>query len=888
MAQCNKFLILALLIFLTCSSFARQQDSQNSFRVEYRVPYLRSGSSMDIFGNAVLRELAKDVLREPWLVNIRVSCELQWLVARHDGQERLCISLNHPAVAGDTVFRNFSIAGVLFPSNISMKIKVANRADTSGYVEKYITGEPVTGTGSFTCAIPGSSYNPEVDTLLLSDVRFLYDAVDLKLFMERIDLIHDYYASVSILDSLGEYTAGLQTGEVGMLPLNYLKVQELNRVLERIDARDFPGKLIHNGYDPLDLMRKYHQLFMNSRTMIFNIIDELHKAGPIAWDRNTGRLAAFFTSRVFSYVRRSFLMDQQQGRIYGDCLKHLFDHDAFPPEENTLKILMAGMFPGAVPDTIQRYVSGIIYASYRNSAQLLIEQNQYAEAFSMMENGVSFRDHNPFMQGVATNEPLLSRAAEGICNSYVGIASSCIVGHKYDMAANYLAKAEQYAVEYARYIRSDSILRAVFSELFFLRNADCDQLLGEKKYEEALACYGQFEKAYSAHDLALVKSQLDEKKSLARMGMGSISASLAEAALKHNVSDTALFYYEQATSLRQGGKFREAVDARLDSLGPLMDRYRYERLVKEGAVALEKRQFTLAVSKFKSAKLLAGTSGNGSSKEFDSLYRQAMKNYLIVTLSAAQKKIWASQFDSARDELHKTRSAGFDFGLLEDPDFLAALNNYTRKISDQQCRNLRDSVNFRMIRADRGAALKNFINAFRYYGEALTLGMTDTLCIPGRQAVKDSMSKYLAPSEYQEHESTMNAMIAMGEYEAAVKLQVENQALYKKAGLQRFGLRSNDLHALMAERDNPYLTQAAAGFFLKNNEPRDAFRFLLLLREQHVAAKQVRELQSALGRQLAELDRNGHPGENAAAGLQKYAVENDWFRVFKEAYLSPK
>ena len=261
-----------------------------------------------------------------------------------------------------------------------------------------------------------------------------------------------------------------------------------------------------------------------------------------------------------------------------------------------------------------------------------------------------------------------------------------------------------------------------------------------------------------------------------------------------------------------------------------------------------------------------------------------MKNFLIIQLSASQKKIWANQFDSAEIALQKTKAAGFDYGLLNDPDFSSAMDKYRGKIHDQQCRNLKDSVDLRIIRADRSAALKNYINATRYYREAWSLTISDSTCRLNQKSLNDSLSKYKEPSDFQKTEYTVNAMVAIGDYTGVMKLLTENQLLFKNAKLQRFGLQALNIHEFISMRNNPYLTQTAACFYIDGSQPREAFVFLLLLRDQNVAAKQVKTLQEKLGQALAKTDLAVNPGEDATTALRKYPVEVDWFNVFRAAY----
>jgi len=189
----------------------------------------------------------------------------------------------------------------------------------------------------------------------------------------------------------------------------------------------------------------------------------------------------------------------------------IFRQSAFPAGED-----VPGAFWQDVPGCRERYDKKVYFSTDLRivpcNAQWLIDDNQYAAALSLLENGRRFITANGSMAGFEPDEKLRSRAAEGILDSYAGIASSCLMAQKFEMADSYLEKADQYALKHAKYIRSDSSYRSVFSKLFFMRNEKCDKLLDQEKYSEALECYRQFESRYSPRELARVREHLNSKK----------------------------------------------------------------------------------------------------------------------------------------------------------------------------------------------------------------------------------------------------------------------------------------------------------------------------------------------------------------------------------------
>ncbi|MEI6434230.1 MAG: hypothetical protein WCP32_05245 [Bacteroidota bacterium] len=846
--------------------------------------YHRAGANTFIPGNTILREISKIAVKEPWLVKIDIAFDLNLSINRVGGNDSLSIRSENIHINGDTIYRGFGLGDVICPSRINLMLKWANREDTTGFSEQELRNLNFGFSDTTLCSIPVSRFDPEVDTLLISGFELFYDSLALISFNSRLALIHNYHASLAIIDSLRLLIDEVNIHAPSALPVNYFRISEITKALQRINAIEFQGNLLTLGNDPEGLIAHYRDIYRADRTITYDFLDELGKPQALSWDGNTDKLADFYTGRILSWINRSQLMDNLQGSIYRDFLERYFDESPIPEEENVTRKMLQKMFPDAKSDTLEGYFARSIYNSLQDNASSLVSVNRFTDAFTLMEFARLFASREPALKGFLPNEELQGIAAEGIYNSFTGVAEGCIKTGKFAMADNYLAKAEVYARSNARWVKSDTMYRAVFSKLFFIRNTDCDRLLEDKRFNEAMDCYLAFENIYSASNLAAIRERLEEKKNLVRMGLYSETTKLTEAALRAKKADTALFYDERALALRKAIGSAAAVFRAQDSLAPEMAKLRYERIIASGSVALEKRQFTLSLGQFREARLLSQQFKINPAADFDSLYHRAIKHYLLIQLSVSQKKIWANLFDSAQIALEKTRTEAAENGLSGDLDLIQAMDKFKEKIRDQQCRNLQDSIDLQIIRADRATALKNYLNVTRYYQEALEFIVSNQDCHADEKPLNDSLSKYETASRYQKNFNEVNARISIGDYPGAINLLVENQELFRTANLLRFGLRQVEFYEFIFSKNNPYLTEAAASFLNKNGQIREAFRFLLLLMDQAVPAKQVKLLQENLGVALAKADQTENPDESTVTALLGYKVAKDWFSAFRVSY----
>ena len=878
--------IISICLFLSVIQLPAQGVVfTDTIRVHYNIPYIPIDPGFCKNGNEILREMAKDVLREPRLVRLNIQFDLGISVRQVFPNTLLQIYFRKPAIYGDFRYRRFSVADVLLPSRMNFNLRWALKADTTSFSVASFMNREVGPGDTLVLSAPVAPYDINADTLMIRDLVLYYDENALNAFKDRIHLINDYYASAAILDTMELMANDIDINDVADLPFLYMKVTEFNKVVNRIALRMFPEKLLKDGFDPKGLTEKFLLFYKFSRSITFTLQDQLNKTGAIPWSGNIDSLADYFTGRMLSYILQSQIMDDIQGDIYRDYVDTYFDQYAFSNEAEVLNQMLRKMFPDARPDTLVSFVSGKIYVSYCRRARQLVDREQYANAFILMENGGKFLSKNPAMASSSGGDSVMSDAAHGIYNAFIGIASSCIRSGKYIMADDYLAKAENYRRLNASLVQSDSIYKTVFSELFFLRNTVCDQLLTEQKFLEALTCYESFERTYDNRHLTNIQTTLEDKKDQARRGLFYLLVKQTRDALMHSETDSAVGYYDQAALLQKGLRGNPDIFISLDSLTIPVEKIRYNMFIKEGINALDRRFFSFALTQLNHAKRISEKYGFVPEPAYDSLYRKAVKQVLMIQLSSSQKQIWSNQFDTVQENLGRIREIGAQVGLMQDPDFLVALDRFKGKIQEQHCRNLFDSIELRLIRADRNIALKNFQNGCQYLKQALELSASKKDCMFPEGQVRDTLEKYRRPAEYQQKLMETNRVISIGSYLNAVQMMAECEAFYQSWHLEHFDLPLIPMYDFIKDRSNPYLTEKAIGYFYGKAEFREAFRYLKLMHLQGFSERNISSTMEQLAKRIAMEDFRTRWQENPEQIIAGYSGNDSWFSLFRSAYL---
>ncbi|MDD4604210.1 MAG: hypothetical protein PHF97_10430 [Bacteroidales bacterium] len=508
-----KRISLVLFFFIFFQNLLQTQPLRyyTSEKNLFSVTYKNNEDSTHAEGNNILRELAKQVLRDPWKVDVLIHYTLRTKIVHDQGNTFCLLYFGDVRVTGDVMYRQFNISDVLVPSRLNLHLRLTNRADTSRYTETILNNIQVLYTDSLLCKIRVENFNPEIDTLFLRQVELYYDHEGFQHFMSRLLEIHDYYASCALLDDLDRMIDTMDLPNTSRLPVHYIQIEEINKVIERIKSRNFFETLLKSGFDPKSLGPRLNGIYKTSRSLTFTYRDVLLSTGAIPWDGNTDSLADYFSGRIYTYVRRSQLMDDAQGMIFQDFLNHYFDQSTFPSEDKIFEALLSRMFPDAKSDTIVAYAARKIDASYRRMAKSLIHNFQYADAFSLMEHASRMKGLIHYEEPSSQKNYIQMEAANGIFNAYTGIAAACIKNRQFTMAGDYLTKAMIYQKEHPGYIVADSLFRKVYNDLFFIRNADGGQLLTQQRQEEAIQCDQSLGQQYSDQDLQFSMTRFHEK-----------------------------------------------------------------------------------------------------------------------------------------------------------------------------------------------------------------------------------------------------------------------------------------------------------------------------------------------------------------------------------------
>jgi hypothetical protein len=539
-----------------------------SFPVSVRIAYDPEGKGLSGNSNEIIHTLAEDMIKPPARVRIDFSCHLRVRVERTgDGQTDLFVFVAYPAVTGDTRYRKFGISQVMIPGRMNIRFRIRNKLDSTDTRE---TEFPALRLGLDGNPVPLGSirnYAPGRDSLALSSISFSYDDNGLALFNERIHLINDYYASAFVADSMVKLAESIDLKNESLFPLYFLRLQEINRVVSLVGQEGFEEKLRLEGKDSKELLPKYQWLYKFTRSANMTFEEDLQNMGSLQSRLTDSSIIDTLVSGMLRYIRWSLLVNERNGRIYQEYLDNYWTGSTYEKEKVLIKEMLVKGNPGRNGDSLYKSYCLKIQRAYRDKAARLMDQNLYAEAVGLLENESRFYSANPFAKPDSADREIRKRASTGIFASYVGIAENCLQYRRYDMAKDYLAKAQEYSLAHHGNITSDSSYRKVLNDFITVRLADCDSLAVGNDFENAVLCYQVFRNGLDSLTKELVGSVIGQRIAFATLRQLQDSTGrsryVSELARQLLAGESLIW----TNRLDSAGKFADTMLARAQKLG---------------------------------------------------------------------------------------------------------------------------------------------------------------------------------------------------------------------------------------------------------------------------------------------------------------------------------
>ncbi|MGE5424464.1 MAG: hypothetical protein ACM3N9_03820, partial [Syntrophothermus sp.] len=816
-------IIFTLLAILSQRHLLAQDDLVFDVAPIFEIKWKNNPLPDEVIASKIIREIAYDEVLAIQKTVIRCKVPLHFHLNSNTETASLEIRAGHPEISGNTFIRGFNAAQMLLPRSFTLSLTRIRRAD-SLVLEKLTWRDlPLTGDSAVVNAYV-KKYNPETDTLVVKIEELQYQEKNYDDFVKHIHLINDYFACSAVLDSLQLLLEKERLMGCHDLPVTFLRIQEIGKVLKLMQDRNFQEQLSLDEFDPREYKLKFREMFRMSRTIAITFQQKLDTLTFIPHDPACDP-ARLLVDHFCRYIRWAMLVNSRNGQIYDAYIDSYFYNPVFEDDLGILKKLLAKMYPEEQEETVYRKFTDAVCNSFNSTANEMIDHYMFAESARMMGIEARFRKYAGCTSSSAEMETLRTRATNGIYDAYLAVSITSMDLNKYNLAEVYLEKAQQFRSQNPGFVTNDSLFRLVAERLIRLKFAECDTLAARSRYDEAISCYQSMNISYDSLTNGVFKSTVNLK---------------SDYCFYRKFRDAGLFYMTYG-NLTDAGKFLNLSNQ------------------------IRTRQ------NFASDTLL------------DSLATATYPYYLISLLRSREELIWTDRLkeaDSFADSVEITASAGH---VASHEPFRLMLARYRKKIMDKECYNAGDAFEILVLRGQRNLEMKNYLRGNMLYDSALMVARAHPACRLDTSSVSAAMKTYLAPADFQRQQKNISNLVSINEYEKAVDLFFASRDFYLDHQLNTYGFTCPVVYDFISGRNLTGLTYECAVHCAGISDFTLALQFLKLLRVQEFPKKESSEIQKQVAKALARKDFS--PGKDPAALADSYVSVDKWFAAFRLAYI---
>ena len=478
----------------------------------------------------------------------------------------------------------------------------------------------------------------------------------------------------------------------------------------------------------------------------------------------------------------------------------------------------------------------------------------------------------------------MSEADLGVYESYLGIASSCIGQRKFSMAEQYLSKALEYKRNNDAWFRTDTLYAGVFKALLRQRLHQCDQLAASKQYQDAIDCYADFETHFGTEQVEIVRPWIIARIDTVRKSLFLEQERMMYGFLGKKNYDSAFVIYDR---MEETFGYLEKDTSALRRFGEISRIFLPEKLricSEHASLAVTSLDYDQAWTWFFQAAQVAEKMGIQPDPAFRERQQATFRHFQLEEIETASRYIWNDQFDSAYSYIEGVGKKLAKYDLSADSALLSAIDRYKEKIAERKCANGRGEAEVWLLRAAANIEDRRFILAVEQFEKAGELVMAYPSCGFPWTGVRDSVEKYSPAASYQSCLDTLRTCCAVGDFDRVTELLLVLSDKYRHNDLGRFGLDSLSCRDYIRQQNNPALTQAAIRKMIGQQLTGEAWYLLEWWHQQGTPVDQTLEIQTELGRQMAEMQHGTGTVKPDRDRIREMTEGDKWYRPFTKAY----
>ena len=521
-----------------------------------------------------------------------------------------------------------------------------------------------------------------------------------------------------------------------------------------------------------------------------------------------------------------------------------------------------------------------IYINFLDLAQQAYDNNQFVVTLQLLKNAAQIESWFEDIVVSANYSSLYNQSLDGVMTSYLRVSIIANKAGQFEMADKYYKKALLVFDEFGSAYLDDGTVNASFLHFTGQQIELAQHLLANSENVKAFTLLKQARNIRKCKDVYQDCPQIDSQISQSLRGMFNQKLDTVDALILQKEYDSAL------VSMNAAKSFVESYSAYFTPF-PTNDFLQAASILFDtnynwGEDLLVSKQPEKALTVFLKAQTIEREYLPSQNTRLKILIYNATVPVILNKIAVAEFETWANRMDNAESIYQEAKQLQHDYEQEKNEELNAAFLVLENKMRQRKCVDMNYRVhNLNTLIVNRVQSRK-FDLAARFLQEADSIIRTYPDCNIDGAETRKLEKKYAALFDFLTQSKKVEQYNSDRKYDSVVKQYIVLQHIYIKNKLQQFGVDEPLLFAYVDSIGNSDLCREAALYFVQKKDFMEAFRFLGLLKKQHLPARESKELQQLIGNGIGILER-----EQAVENLLPESVQSDkWFRVFQQARLA--
>lgn len=303
-----------------------------------------------------------------------------------------------------------------------------------------------------------------------------------------------------------------------------------------------------------------------------------------------------------------------------------------------------------------------------------------------------------------------------------------------------------------------------------------------------------------------------------------------------------------------------------------------------GREALDLTRYREALERLEAAQALEGQYGIPVDPFLPLEIRTAARPLILEDAKLGTNEALANRLAEARKYADKVKAAREKYGLQEDAELDAAVQELNQRIFNQECINAQNELNAMLQSASAQRSKQDFLGADMTYAQAIDFVVANAQCGLSDQAARAGKAEIQDAVNYQKQLLAVNDQIAKGEYQKALDGYEAAGRFLEAKNLLRFGLAHKSLMDFMRLHQNSNWVYFVALKLADRKDFENSLELVRKLAHRGYVKSQIKALQLRLGSETAIRDHADNISADPVLRALGYTQGDKKLKYFVKGY----